>query len=211
MGGSGYRALDEALERSGDGAVVIGGDGYVRGWNRAAEKILGYSAQEVIGQRCYDVLAGYDEHDNRICHPGCRVMTLLGLGESVQTFDMRSRTKTGHRIWLNISVLSVPNGRDGNVIVHLFRDVTATKDLARFVHDHLAGAASRQDPAIQALTRREIEILRLLATGLRSVGIAERLHVSRATVKNHAQNILTKLGVHSRLEAVAYAVHHRLL
>jgi DNA-binding NarL/FixJ family response regulator len=41
--------------------------------------------------------------------------------------------------------------------------------------------------------------------------LADRLHVSRATIRNHAQNIFAKLGVHSRLEAVAYAAQHRIL
>jgi two-component system nitrate/nitrite response regulator NarL len=41
--------------------------------------------------------------------------------------------------------------------------------------------------------------------------MAERLHVSPATVRNHVQHILAKLGLHSRLEAAAYATRHRLL
>jgi DNA-binding CsgD family transcriptional regulator len=173
--------------------------------------MLGYPAREVIGRACCDVLAGYDEHDNRLCHPGCHVRTLLGMGESVQNFDMRTRTKAGHPLWLNISVLRVPNGRSGSDIVYLFREVTAAREMMRLVHERLAAAAGRQDAAAQTLTRREIEILRLLASGLRTTDIVERLHVSRATVKNHVQGILAKLGVHSRLEAVAYANRHRML
>lgn len=203
--------LDRALDRAGDGAFVIGSDGRILGWNRAAEKILGYPAREVVGRACCDVLLGYDEHDNRLCHQGCHVMTLLGMGEAVQSFDMRTRTKSGHPVWLNVSVLSVADGRPGGLTVHLFRDVTASKELLRLVHERLAAAAGLQDPAAETLTRREVEILRLLATGGRTRDIAERLHVSRATVKNHVQNILAKLGVHSRLEAVAYANRHRLL
>jgi two-component system, NarL family, nitrate/nitrite response regulator NarL len=57
------------------------------------------------------------------------------------------------------------------------------------------------------LTRRELDILRLLAAG----AMAERLHVSPATVRNHVQHILEKLGVHSRLEAAAFATRYRLL
>lgn len=203
--------LDQALDRAGDGAFVIDPDGRIRRWNRAAEKILGYPAREVIGRACCDVLSGYDEHDNRLCHAGCHVRTLLGMGESVQNFDMRTRTKAGQPLWLNISVLRVPNSRSGGYIGYLFRDVTAAREMMRLVHERLAAAAGQQEPAAQRLTRQEIEILRLLASGLRSTDIGERLHVSRATVKNHVQNILAKLGVHSRLEAVAYANRHRLL
>jgi DNA-binding NarL/FixJ family response regulator len=61
------------------------------------------------------------------------------------------------------------------------------------------------------LTRREVEILHLIATGLNTKDAAERLHVSPATIRNHVQNILGKLGAHSRLEAVAYATRNRLI
>jgi DNA-binding NarL/FixJ family response regulator len=61
------------------------------------------------------------------------------------------------------------------------------------------------------LTRRELELLRLMTLGLNTAAAAERLHVSPATIRNHVQNIFGKLGVHSRLEAVAYANKHRLL
>jgi PAS domain S-box-containing protein len=203
--------LAQALERAGDGAFVVGADGRLRLWNRAAEKILGYPAREVIGRACCEVLRGYDEHANRLCYPGCQVTTLLGLGESVQAFDMHTTTKAGRSVWLNISVLTFPRPGAGTVTVHLFRDVTATRELVRLVHERLTASAEPPDPAAEALTRREIEILKLLALGMRTADIAERLHVSRATVKNHVQHILAKLGLHSRLEAVAYANRHRLL
>jgi DNA-binding NarL/FixJ family response regulator len=56
------------------------------------------------------------------------------------------------------------------------------------------------------LTEREREILQLLAEGLRNDGIAERLFISPQTVQTHVRNILGKLRVHSKLEAVAFAV-----
>ena len=60
-----------------------------------------------------------------------------------------------------------------------------------------------------ALTRRELEILRLVATGASTKTAADTLHVSPATVRNHIQNILAKLGAHSRLEAVALATRQQ--
>jgi DNA-binding NarL/FixJ family response regulator len=55
------------------------------------------------------------------------------------------------------------------------------------------------------LTAREREVLALMATGCRNEAIAARLVISTPTVRTHAQNILSKLGVHSQLEAVALA------
>ena len=56
--------------------------------------------------------------------------------------------------------------------------------------------------ATATLTRRELEILRLIARGLNSQAIARRLSISVRTERNHVASILAKLGVHSRLEAL---------
>jgi len=64
-------------------------------------------------------------------------------------------------------------------------------------------AASSEHQALRTLTPREREILELIAAGLATRQIAERLVISAKTVKTHVQNILAKLGVASRLEAVA--------
>jgi two-component system, NarL family, nitrate/nitrite response regulator NarL len=61
------------------------------------------------------------------------------------------------------------------------------------------------------LTGRERQCLALLVEGLDTAGIARRLAVSQATVRAHVQSVLTKLGVHSRLEAASFAVRHHLL
>jgi NarL family two-component system response regulator LiaR len=61
------------------------------------------------------------------------------------------------------------------------------------------------------LTEREREVLRLMVAGLRNLEIADRLFVSHSTVKCHVSNILSKLGVSSRTEAVTMAMQHRLL
>ncbi|MEP9383898.1 response regulator transcription factor [Nocardioides sp. KR10-350] len=61
------------------------------------------------------------------------------------------------------------------------------------------------------LTERELEVLRLVAKGLNNREIAKQLFISENTVKNHVRNILEKLQLHSRMEAVMYAVKEKLL
>jgi PAS domain S-box-containing protein len=203
--------LDQTLARSGDGVFAVGPEGRVVLWNRAAEKILGWSAREIMGRPCCDVFVGVDEHGNRLCYKGCHVMSLVKLGEPVQHFDMQTRTKAGRPVWLDISILEAPSsGPGGAFAIHLFRDVTATRELLRLVHERLQAPSAAPDEAT-TLTRRELEVLRLMASGANTKALAERLHVSPATIRNHAQNIFAKLGVHSRLEAVAYATQHHLL
>jgi len=62
-----------------------------------------------------------------------------------------------------------------------------------------------------ALTGREIEVLELVARGKTSREIGDALYISENTVKNHIRNILDKLGLHSRNEAVLYAVRENLI
>ena len=63
----------------------------------------------------------------------------------------------------------------------------------------------------QELTEREREVLGLIADGLTNAAIAERLYVSVHTVRNHIANLSTKLGAHSKLEALSIAVRQGLL
>jgi DNA-binding NarL/FixJ family response regulator len=61
------------------------------------------------------------------------------------------------------------------------------------------------------LTERELDVLRLVAQGHSNKEIASRLFISENTVKNHVRNMLEKLQLHSRMEAVMYAVRENLL
>jgi two-component system nitrate/nitrite response regulator NarL len=64
---------------------------------------------------------------------------------------------------------------------------------------------------IEQLTRREREVLQALSEGLSNKEIAERLHMSVDTERTHMMNILSKLGVHSRLQALLFAARHGLV
>ena len=66
------------------------------------------------------------------------------------------------------------------------------------------------EPAGHALTVREVEVLRLVATGATNREIAERLYVSEGTVKNHISRVLSRLGLRDRTQAALYARDHGL-
>ena len=74
----------------------------------------------------------------------------------------------------------------------------------------LVDAATAPPAPGHDLSRREREVLALMVEGLNNREIAERLSISRSTVKSHVSNVLAKLGVDSRTEAVARAVQHNL-
>jgi DNA-binding NarL/FixJ family response regulator len=73
--------------------------------------------------------------------------------------------------------------------------------------------ASEEKPQVPTprLTDREMEVLRLVAQGMNNRDIAKTLFISENTVKNHIRNILEKLHLHSRMEAVVYAVREKMI
>ena len=77
------------------------------------------------------------------------------------------------------------------------------KQMSRPEREHVPGGLR--------LTERELEVLRLVAKGMNNREIARQLYISGNTVKNHVRNILEKLQLHSRMEAVMYAVREKLL
>ncbi len=85
----------------------------------------------------------------------------------------------------------------------------ATKLLEEF--KQISSPGRRNDLMVPRLTDRELEVLRLVARGLSNRDIAKKLFISENTVKNHVRNILDKLQLHSRMEAVMYALREKLL
>lgn len=75
----------------------------------------------------------------------------------------------------------------------------------------MSRSRSEHDVTIDQLTERELQVLRLLARGFPSAKIAAEMGIAWNTVRTHVQSILTKLQVHSRLEAAAFAVRHGLV
>jgi NarL family two-component system response regulator LiaR len=83
--------------------------------------------------------------------------------------------------------------------------------LAPEAAEALIQAAMHKPSVGYDLTDREKEILKLMTEGLSNPEMADRLFVSRSTIKFHVSNILSKLGAESRTEAVAIAIHNNLL
>jgi PAS domain S-box-containing protein len=215
-----FRVLDGAA----DGVYVIDEDQRIVYWNKAAEEILGYAPEEVVGRACYEILGGLDDTGRPICRHHCYVATTALTGSPVTSYDTCIRTKSGQVRWINVSILTFPASEDSNsLVVHLFRDATEKKESEQFTRQVLNAARSlragipsdSQSPgmagAVRGLTDREHEVLTLLAQGHSTRDIAEHLSISTTTARNHIQNILHKLSAHSRLEAVAYAFDHGLV
>ncbi|MDO8616451.1 MAG: PAS domain S-box protein [Dehalococcoidia bacterium] len=217
--------LLRVFESTADGVHVVDGKQRIIFWNRAAGKVLGFGGEDVLGRYCYDVIAGGDYQGHPFCRRGCPTIEAAKRGRSVKNYDVCSRRADGRPVWLNVSVLAVddPEG-EGRLAVHLFRDVTRRRQAEMLAQQTLeavsryqpgedgAGEAGGPYPApAPRLTRRELEVLRLLACGSSASVVAQTLGINTTTVRNHIEHILGKLGVHSRLEAVVYAAQHKLV
>ena len=217
--------LFQALTQTSDGAFVIDRRQRIIFWNRAARRILGYPGAEALGQRCYQILGGRDAQGRTLCQRYCRFAVQAEGDVALPTMDVFARHRDGHGCWLNVTTLvQRPEGSaSGQVIIHLFRDVSRHKQQQQFVEQVLSASQQMQrgdappraptpsaPPAsrLARLTPRQQEVLDLLANGAGTAEIAAMLTLSPATVRNHIQNILSRLGVHSRLEAIAYFYQH---
>ena len=117
----------------------------------------------------------------------------------------------------------IRNALEAGAIGYLLKDVSA-EDLARAIRAAYAGRATLSPEAAQALvqnahqppapgldlTEREREVLTLMIEGLNNTQIAGKLTVSPSTIKSHVSNILSKLGVASRTEAVTLALRKNI-
>lgn len=201
---------DPAFATDEKGRIVI--------WNHAAEDLFGRNADEVLGQPCHEVLRGRDVFGNCYCHEGCSPQRMVRQREAICSFEIDLEHADGDSVRVGISIVAVPGPRQSQYsLIHLLRprarDVPQSDSgrgpLASFAAG--TGAPAPQSPGSYSLTPREVEILQALAKGWTTHQIADRLYISVATVRNHVQNILQKLDVHSRVEAVSLALRERLI
>ena len=207
-----------ALFRTVDGVFAVDAGQRVVYWSPACSQLLGIPAEEAIGQPCCKVLKGKDPFGNLFCRKECAV-SRLGQGERApKMFPLWIVDPDGEILKLSVSIILVPSHQtDVWTCVHLLH------------RDPYMEMLDSIDPSVQAkrleagkvrcpgagspspLTPREHEVVTLLAEGLSTSAISQLLDIRRVTVRNHIQHIEEKLGVHSKMEAVAYAYRHHLV
>jgi PAS domain S-box-containing protein len=228
------KELFDALCNSADGVFIVDAHKRILRWNAGAEKILGHPEDTVLNHECFHVLSGRSQEDQPLCGPNCKIHASALKGVAPKNYDMRVQGLEGNSLWLNVSILSHRDGAEPYV-AHILRDITSgkRKELAldQFLADlivqdlipkeppgeRLAARSARTSPSpaaqkpVGVLSDREIEVLTLLAEGLPTKSLAHRLNISHFTARNHIQNILVKLNLHSKAQAVSYAFKKGIL
>ena len=224
----------DTLCNTGDGVFIVDATKHIIRWNKAAEKILGYPETEVLSHECFQVISGRVSPDKALCSQNCRIHSSVLKGIPQKNFDMLTQTQDGEPLWLNITTLS-PSEAAEPFLAHIVRDVTREKmaelALEQFlahwgIHNLTLKESSAEKPTAKhamvaryptadrtlvALSGREIEVLTLLAEGLSTKNLAQKLNISHFTARNHIQNILVKLDLHSKAQAVSYAFKKGIL
>ncbi len=177
--------LEGALERVNVPSFVLDETGVVRWVNRAGRRLVG----DVRGRHFTSVAAPEEK-----LHSQERfAQNVLGV---TAVRDAEMVLLNAHHERVVVEMTSVPLRRGGRVIG---------------VFGQVKEAPKRSPaPPLPGLTPRQAEVLGLLELGRSTRQIAEDLHLSRETVRNHVRHILSALGVHSRLGAVALAREARL-
>lgn len=205
--------LGELLHSAVDGVFAVDDKQRIIYWDAGCEDLFGWSSHWVLGRPCYSVTVGQNPVTGAChCQQGCPVPDLGGSAEGPNHFPIRTINKQGEEINLTVNIALVPSHcKKGWISMHLLHregntDVLGALDMAQ----PMAGTLCEEE-TVQRLSKREHEVLQLLAEGLSVETISKRLNISRTTVRNHLQHVQHKLGVHSQTEAVSYAYRHGMM
>ena len=204
------------LEQTEDAAYTVTEGGEICSWNGAAERLFGYQASEVLHHNIDEVLEARDTLGTRPLADGSASATRSrdGAPGGIPNFDLEVRTRSGSRIWVNVSTIVFENRRTGRTLfARLARDidqhrrnqalvnrmVEAARQLISLAHD------SSDHAVVEPLSEQERRILKLFAEGNNPTTIARTLRISAQTLRNHLHHINRKLRTHNRLEAVTHA------
>jgi PAS domain S-box-containing protein len=210
------------FEQTADAAYTVAPDGEICSWSASAQRLFGYSADEVLGRNIDDVLDARDSLGTQALAGGLEAATRQWDGSPHRTanFDLEVRTRAGTRLWVNVSTIVFDNRRTGRrLYVRLARDITQRRrradlvgslvDVARQI---IALADDTPDHApVELLSEQERRILRFFAEGSSPSTIVRRLKISPQTLRNHLHHINRKLRTHNRLEAVTHAQRRGLI
>ena len=216
------------VENASRAAVAVDPDNTIVEWNAAAIELVGFTADEVVGRNLQQVIQARDVHGNRLSSEHSALHELVRIGDTPKSFEIAIITATGKMIRVAVSIVVVlgPEATSYHLVylmTQLHRRRRADEAIDRLLAQTNVpginvpgasaptGADQRGTNQPPHLTRRQLEVLLLLAEGKRSREISDELCISVHTVRTHIQGILRTLGAANRLEAVSKALHERII
>ena len=210
--------ISNTVDSTGEPAFATSSGLRILAWNSAAERTLGHSPTDVIGEQCYEVLEATDGMGDSFCGRKCPLLVTLDQGEPIDSVELWIRCADRSRISATASVFAVPDTETlQSTLVHILSPTEVRQDTDAplsagddepLIPPTNSGANSQ---IIYSLTDRETQVLQLLAQGKGTHTMADDLYISPATVRSHIQSITNKLDVHTRLQAVIVANRRRLI
>lgn len=206
--------------RSSTAAIVTDSDNRVLECNEAALALLGYEkGHPEASANLFDLLEARDEVGNRLGEEPIPFLEMVEHGEPVNPFTVFIQKRSGDRVLVVMSVVAVLGGQPDETSLVYFLSPRLQRRRADELIDRLLSADGREVAGIALrgsqeqpdLTRRQGEVLGLLAEGKSHSEIAAELGISINTVHSHVREILRRLDVHSQVAAVARAWRDRLI
>ena len=176
-------------------------------WSSAAQRLLGFSPEEAVGRTCYQMVMGREPDGHPVCGRNCSVTRNARRLRGTASYEVVAHARDGSAKCLANTVLVIEGPEGAFHVVHLLRETPLAAPAVRRVDL----APPTEEPLVETLTRRELEVLRLLGQGETIDEIAQSLTISILTARNHTANIARKLGAHSRLETVLLAMRRGLV
>ena len=205
------RGLEMVLETEDDIAVVAEANNGKEALDLAVEHVPDLVLMDVRMPAAGGINGGIEATQAiKDAVPNTKILMLTISDEEEDLYDAIKAGASGYLL----KEISIEEVADAIRHVHagqsLISPSMASKLLTEFASMAKKDEEKQQMPAPR-LTDREMEVLTLVAQGLNNRDIAKELFISENTVKNHVRNILEKLHLHSRMEAVVYAVREKLL
>ncbi len=201
-------ALRQAFQNTMDAAIGIDKNMQIRFWNKACEKLFGKSFEEVKNKKCYSIIGGSDLSGHLFCTHDCPLILKLLNREPITDYDLIIKRPDGDPAVVNVGAFVTPQDyeKKNDIAAFLvFRKVSTHRLINRLAAElrspEMTGRLTKYN-----LTMRETEILELAAQGMKTPQISRHLSISEVTVRNHFKKIFSKLGVHSRAEAISLAL-----